>query len=419
MCDKFNTSHVEILSIIDEYNNRIFNGDYYESMRGLDVGIYYELMAAHVVNTLLYDESLTVPSNILSILNNHQTDSMELVALNAVDNSDNQRLQHIDLDKAVLRGKLKEICFDRREKEFIHEACYQDVVYGKSLMKKIEGILGLIRAAILGTSKNNELILMYLRDKSNDANCIMDGFVSDYRKQAVLFRMREFKHSNCGSHIEEKNVVLNENGLNYIEDRNACQFAILHISVEATNSTGSGFKISEEYAVTCEHVIEGANEICANVIAGDGYPDVYDVGFGEVVYYNKQLDIALLKTEFCGNNYLEIEKRYILPEIGEEVVVLGYPLGYEMPQSNQFGPNISFYHGYVSSNQVSNGNSITFLDIDVKSGNSGSPVISLKTGKVIGIVKGIKLGGRRSLTEKMPFMIPIQYFVELLREEKS
>ena len=103
----------------------------------------------------------------------------------------------------------------------------------------------------------------------------------------------------------------------------------------------------------------------------------------------------------------------LLPEIGEEVVVFGYPLGYEMPLTSKFVPNISFYKGYVSSNQVKDGNSVTFLDIDVKSGNSGSPVISAKTGKVIGIISGIKVGGRAALSEKMPYMIPIQHFLEL------
>ena len=88
-----------------------------------------------------------------------------------------------------------------------------------------------------------------------------------------------------------------------------------------------------------------------------------------------------------------------------------------MPQTNKFGPNISFYKGYVSSNQVKDGNSVTFLDIDVKSGNSGSPVISAKTGKVIGIISGIKVGGRAALNEKMPYMIPIQHFLELNKKQ--
>ena len=135
----------------------------------------------------------------------------------------------------------------------------------------------------------------------------------------------------------------------------------------------------------------------------------------ESVYVNKDLDIALLKMHHYGCGFLPIEQRRILPELGEEVVVFGYPLGYEVPQSNFFGPNISFYKGYVSSNQVNNGNSVTFLDINVKSGNSGSPVISAKTGKVIGIISGIKLGGKRALAEKMPYMIPIQHFLELMK----
>ena len=121
--------------------------------------------------------------------------------------------------------------------------------------------------------------------------------------------------------------------------------------------------------------------------------------------------------EHFGLGFLPLEKKNLLAELGEEVVVFGYPLGYEMPRSNFFGPNISFYKGYVSSNQISDGNSITFLDIDAKSGNSGSPVISTKTGKVIGIISGIKVGGKLVLSEKMPYMIPIQHFINLLKND--
>ena len=213
-----------------------------------------------------------------------------------------------------------------------------------------------------------------------------------------------------------------DNLLDYRIVKNFCQSSILHIGIEETGSSGTGFIISEDgYALTCAHVVEGAKEIYATVINGDGYAtegfkegfEVYDAGNGKVVYTNELLDIALLKMEHYGSGVLPIEKRTILPELGEEVVVFGYPLGYEMPQSNFFGPNISFYKGYVSSNQIKDGNSVTFLDIDVKSGNSGSPVISTKTGKVIGIMSGVKVGGKIGLNEKMPYMIPIQHFLEL------
>lgn len=266
-----------------------------------------------------------------------------------------------------------------------------------------------------------------MRNGSNEnKNRIQERLSKEIKRCSSLVYGRLPKYRHYDRSFDTVNISDGGDGqLNYLDDDIFCQSAIMHIGVEKTNSSGTGFLIAKGFALTCAHVVEGTQEIYANVIVGDGYltegfedHGIYDVGYGEVVYYNEFLDIALLRTEYCGSNYLEIETEELLPELGEEVVVLGYPLGYEMPQTNKFGPNISYYKGYVSSNQVKDGISVTFLDIDVKSGNSGSPVISTKTGKVIGIVSGIKLGGRAALTEKMPYMIPIQHFTKINRQKK-
>ena len=79
------------------------------------------------------------------------------------------------------------------------------------------------------------------------------------------------------------------------------------------------------------------------IINGDGYShgdyvgqEVYDGGYGEVVYINSELDLALLKLDYFGMVFLPLEQKNILSDLGDEVVVFGYPLGYEMPKSNFF-----------------------------------------------------------------------------------
>lgn len=419
--------HDEIVKLISLYNDRISQGYYVEYSDELDIKWYYDLLSAHVINYLLDDTSLYLPQEVLSILNENVSKVMSYVEWYS--NSGKKFVKPVDnSQKEKLNQQLINHCFSEYGKHFLSEICAQDIIYSGTLAKKISSILGSTTLGIEFAVKGEEQVYQQASEAYVSGKSILKTtkikklFDKEYTNKGALIRNREFKHCYFGAKISEKADFLDdtEEALNYKFDGNACQTAVFLINVKETESTGTGFKIGNGFALTCAHVVEGAKEIYANVICGDGYSgeehdgfEVYDVGFGEVVYTNEKLDIALLKTEYCGAGFLSIETRNILPELGEEVVVLGYPLGYEMPQTNQFGPNISLYKGCVSSNQVSNGNSITFLDIDIKSGNSGSPVISTKTGKVIGIISGIKVGGKLLLNEKMPYMIPIQHFLEL------
>lgn len=423
--DDIYEKNAEIICKISEYNSKISNGNYVEYSDELDITVYRNLLAAHILNLLIENDEFFVSNNTLSSLEIIDSDILTLVEWNVVANTRyvGKTSQSV---KSKIQNEILNKCFNGACKKFIQEICAQDITSSKKLAKEIGSFLNSLSVSITIDAKGEEEIFRYLseiRDGNRKTSAIIDEYSKQYTRRGTLIYNRIFRHSYSSGEITEKvNSINIGNGmLDFKSDNMYCQAAVLHIGVEATGSSGTGFRISEDgYALTCAHVVEGAKEVCANVIVGDGYPiegfedfGVYDVGFGEVVYINKQLDIALLKTEYCGAKFLSIEQGQLLPEIGEEVVVFGYPLGYEMPQSNRFGPNISFYKGYVSSNQIKDGNSVTFLDIDVKSGNSGSPVISAKTGKVIGIISGIKVGGKITLTEKMPYMIPIQHFLEL------
>lgn len=424
LIEKYNS----LVCMISDYNEKIESGQFLKYSNKLNIKFVNNIASAHIINLLMEDDSLYIPNKDILLLILQQSQFVNYIDWNA--SNDKYFLKPIiESQKVLVIKKLVETCFDEKSKKFIEEVCAQDIVYGSDVALKIEAFLHGITITIELEIKGQEEFIhrLYLLRKKGD-NMIRNTQIEkkydyEYRNRGALIRNQVFKHSYIGRKITDKVILTHENNevLDYRVDKNFCQAAIIHVGVSLTGSCGTGFLISEDgYALTCAHVVEGVKEIYATIINGDGYSvgdnegfEVYDAGDGEVIYINKQLDIALLKMEHYGNGYLSIEKKPLLPELGEEVVVFGYPLGYEMPQSNFFGPNISFYKGYVSSNQVRDGNSVTFLDIDVKSGNSGSPVISVKTGKVIGIISGAKLGGRIGLNEKMPYMIPIQHFVEL------
>ena len=417
-----------ILNGINEYNSIIAKGSYLEFNQMLSEDLFYNLIYAHVIAMLIEDSSLHISNEAYDILNLDNATKIYDVKWKV-----DSKYRHIDTENlTVSLETIIDKTFDKRFNSFIQEICAQDILSSNRLAPEISELLSKIfitvivdTALMVGVEDEDELFDVISRNCRRKSSSIAVRYAKEYTNRGALIYNRIFKHqsNDLGVRIDIDLRKKTDKTLNYARDNLFCQKAVLHIGIESTGSSGTAFKVSDEYALTCAHVVAEAKEVTANVIVGDGYPSdrwkdfgVYDVGFGEVIYSNPSLDIAVLKTDYCGSCYLEIEQENLLPEIGEEVVVFGYPLGFEMPQTNKFGPNISFYRGYVSSNQVKNNNSITYLDIDVKSGNSGSPVLSARTGKVIGIISGAKISGDLLLREKMPYMIPIQHFVKLIKK---
>ena len=78
--------------------------------------------------------------------------------------------------------------------------------------------------------------------------------------------------------------------------------------------------------------------------------------------------------------------------------------------------NLSFTRGYISSVQNQNNVEKVLLDISAKAGNSGSPVIDMNTGKILGILCGSIINQGSNITEEINYMSPIKYLFELIDE---
>jgi len=65
------------------------------------------------------------------------------------------------------------------------------------------------------------------------------------------------------------------------------------------------------------------------------------------------------------------------PEVGISIAILGYQLNFK---------NLSIKPGILSSYIIQEGTRYIQIETSIKQGNSGSPVVNLETGKVIGIV---------------------------------
>jgi PKD repeat protein len=143
------------------------------------------------------------------------------------------------------------------------------------------------------------------------------------------------------------------------------------VRIETELGSGSGFIIdSNGLILTNNHVISGAEEITVYLEDGTSYD-------GEVLARDPSHDMAVVKINAVGLPALEIGD-YDSVELGQQVVVLGYPLGNE---------NISVTSGLVSAVEYDSGTNITWIQTDsaVNPGNSGGPMLNLK-GQIIGMV---------------------------------
>lgn len=140
---------------------------------------------------------------------------------------------------------------------------------------------------------------------------------------------------------------------------------------------GSGFVIADDYVVTNAHVVAGTNLVALDTVTG-----LFDA---EVVYYNAELDIAVLKANGLGLPTLNWADSPA--ETGDDAIVMGFP------ESGPFeaaparindritisGPNI-YASGRVEREAYT-------VRGTIRQGNSGGPMVN-NNGTVLGVVFG-------------------------------
>ena len=134
---------------------------------------------------------------------------------------------------------------------------------------------------------------------------------------------------------------------------------------------GSGFFISSDgYAVTNNHVVEGAEKVEVTTDAGKTYT-------AKVIGTDPRTDVALIKVE-GGSDFPSVKLSDGQARIGDWVLAVGNPFG--------LGGTVTA--GIVSANgrDIGNGPYDDFIQIDapVNKGNSGGPAFNMQ-GEVVGV----------------------------------
>jgi S1-C subfamily serine protease len=136
--------------------------------------------------------------------------------------------------------------------------------------------------------------------------------------------------------------------------------------------TGSGFFVRPGQVVTNLHVIRGAQRCEIKTLDGKGR--VFPVAGTLAV--DEEGDLALLSVDMPPDRPRASELARVLPDEGEQIVVIGNPLKLEG----------SVTDGIVSAvREVPNVGKIIQITAPISHGNSGSPVFNMK-GQVIGVV---------------------------------
>jgi len=159
--------------------------------------------------------------------------------------------------------------------------------------------------------------------------------------------------------------------------------------------SGSGFFVSRDgLIITNYHLIENARDMFVKLRNNRAYSTV------EVVMTDPVKDIAILKIEGKAFQSVDLGNSNHV-EIGERVLSIGNPLGFENSISD----------GLVSSvREVSNNMKLLQISAPLSTGSSGGPLFNLK-GEVVGIATSTHIKG-----QSVNFAVPINYAKPLLRK---
>ena len=188
-----------------------------------------------------------------------------------------------------------------------------------------------------------------------------------------------------------------------------------HESVQKVSSLGSGFLVDEDGSiVTNEHVVERAADLKIKVVFSDG-----TVAPARYVAGDPKADLALIRVDrkdHGGRAFPFINLARVSPNLlGETVLVLGNPLGY----------NSSVSRGILSANEreiTVEGNTYRHLiqtDAAINPGNSGGPLVDL-AGRLVGI-SSVKLSftSQGTPTQGLGFAIPASAVAAKVTEFKT
>lgn len=148
----------------------------------------------------------------------------------------------------------------------------------------------------------------------------------------------------------------------------------LKLSLLEVKMYGSGFIVSKDgFILTCHHVIKDCPLIKIRTVD--------KICNAEIISVDRKADLCLLKIE---GEYSPIKHVSYKARVGQDIFVYGYP----EPKIQGYSPKLT--KGIINSLSGCM-DDVRHLQIDAKvyHGNSGGPIVDLKTGGLVGIVYSV------------------------------
>ena len=167
------------------------------------------------------------------------------------------------------------------------------------------------------------------------------------------------------------------------------------------------------YVLTCAHVARNCDRIRARLYTPGMVGGDYRWFECELLdSINEDCDMAIIKLK--GDNFKQIPLR---PEelkigTGEETLLIGYPLGAMLTGNRIDELTVSSFSGRIASVQTVKDIERFYIDTTGLHGNSGSPVISRKDGRMIGVFSGSVAPHKEGNLDELNYFYPIKYFWE-------
>ena len=268
--------------------------------------------------------------------------------------------------------------------------------------------------AILPSGSNKEGYFVNFISSEDPYRCWTKKFVSigESNTYAVVNSGKNTNWAEDGTLILEDpykfEVTLRQGGNNYYNWYVQCEFIKDYPSASEYNQMqqaeweGTGFAIADGFLVTNHHVIKGAKSIRVKGVNGE-----MDEQFkGCVVASDKQHDLAIIRIvdkDFKGFDDIPYCIGKSIPEVGDDVFVLGYPM------TNTMGENVKLTNGIISSQYGFKGDESMYqISVPVQPGNSGGPLFD-QEGNVIGIVCA-----KHTNAENANYAIKVSYLYSLV-----
>ena len=268
--------------------------------------------------------------------------------------------------------------------------------------------------AVMRNTDNPDEFHAYVIDKDKPYHRWVKKFVQigESNTYAIVNREKESTWAEDGKLVLEDpynfEVTLRTGGNNYYNWYVQCEFTkdypttAEYEQVQKAEWSGTAFAIADGFVATNYHVIQGAKTIFIKDVNGD--KEVRYKGF--VVASDKQHDLAVLRIvdkDFKGFEEIPYCIGKTVPEVGDEVFVLGYPM------TNTMGEDVKLTNGIISSASGYKGDESMYqISVPLQPGNSGGPLFD-NDGNVIGIVCA-----KHTNAENANYAIKVSYLYSLI-----